>query len=59
MAKEITTEILIHAEPTIIWSVLTKFDNYPNWNPFINQSMGRWKLEKKLPLELNPQEQKE
>jgi len=32
---EISTEILIHATPQKIWSILTAFENYPNWNPFI------------------------
>ena len=35
MAKEIKTEILINATPEKVWSILTSFDNYPNWNPFI------------------------
>jgi hypothetical protein len=35
MAKEIKTEILINATPEKVLSILTIFDNYPNWNPFI------------------------
>ena len=33
--KEIRTEILINATPTQVWKVLTHFEDYPNWNPFI------------------------
>lgn len=35
MAKEIRTEITINSTPQKIWSVLSNFENYPNWNPFI------------------------
>ena len=40
MAKEITTEILIPATPEKVWSVLTDFDQYPQWNPFIKSITG-------------------
>ncbi|WP_298648932.1 SRPBCC domain-containing protein [uncultured Proteiniphilum sp.] len=35
MAKEIRTEIIIHARAEKVWVILTDFENYPNWNPFI------------------------
>lgn len=35
MAKELTTKILINASPEKVWSILTNFNAYPNWNPFI------------------------
>jgi hypothetical protein len=40
MAKEIKTEIVIHATPEKVWAILTNFDNYPNWNPFIKSIQG-------------------
>lgn len=40
MGKEITTEILIHAPPEKVWAVLTDFDNYKDWNPFIPSITG-------------------
>lgn len=54
MAKEITTEILIHAEPAIIWSVLTNFDNYPYWNPFIKSINGVVEVGKKITARIEP-----
>ena len=33
--KEIKTEILINASPEKVWKILTDFESYPNWNPFI------------------------
>jgi hypothetical protein len=40
MTKEIKTEILIHATPKRVWAILTDFDNYKNWNPFITSVEG-------------------
>ncbi|MDH6252805.1 hypothetical protein M2347_002532 [Chryseobacterium sp. H1D6B] len=40
MTKEIKTQITIHAVPEKIWAVLTDFENYPNWNPFITSLSG-------------------
>ena len=33
--KKITTEIEINAPVEKVWAVLTDFNNYPKWNPFI------------------------
>jgi hypothetical protein len=44
MAKEIKTEILINAAPEKVWSILTNFENYPNWNPFIPSLTGDVKV---------------
>lgn len=41
MAKQLTTEILIHASPAKVWSVLTDFEAYPEWNPFIHSIQGK------------------
>jgi hypothetical protein len=40
MAKEIKTEILIQASPEKVWQVLTDFDHYLQWNPFIKSIEG-------------------
>ena len=34
----IEAEVLIHASPEATWAVLTDFDSYPEWNPFIRAS---------------------
>ena len=54
MAKEIKTEILINATPTKVWSILTSFDNYPNWNPFIKSIKGDVKVGNKIIARLEP-----
>lgn len=41
MTKEIRTEITIQATPEKVWKILTDFNAYPNWNPFITSITGR------------------
>lgn len=38
--KEIYTEIEINASASMVWDILTDFDNFPNWNPFIKEISG-------------------
>ena len=40
MAKEIKTQIIINASAEKVWAVLTDFNNYPKWNPFIRSLTG-------------------
>jgi hypothetical protein len=40
MHKEIKTSIHINATPSTVWQVLTDFEKYPNWNPFIKEING-------------------
>jgi hypothetical protein len=54
MAKEIKTEILIHASPEKIWTILTKFEDYPNWNPFIKSITGDIKIGNKFRARIEP-----
>jgi hypothetical protein len=54
MAKEIKTEILINATPEKVWAILTNFDNYPNWNPFVKSIKGEVKVGKKITVRIEP-----
>lgn len=38
--KEIITKIIIERSAKLVWQVLTQFENYPNWNPFIKEISG-------------------
>lgn len=38
---EIRTTIVIAAPPETVWAVLTDFEAYTDWNPFIVQSAGQ------------------
>jgi hypothetical protein len=41
MKKEIVSEVEINAPPSRVWEVLTNFEKYPTWNPFIKKISGR------------------
>jgi hypothetical protein len=41
MKKNITTEIIINASKEKVWAILTDFENYKNWNPFMISSTGK------------------
>lgn len=55
--RSIRTEIIIEASKEKVWSVLTDFESYPDWNPFITSIQGEPKEETKLiaKLRLNPE----
>lgn len=38
--KELYTDITILSPPAKVWEVLTDFDSYPDWNPFIRSING-------------------
>jgi hypothetical protein len=38
--KEIITGIEINAPPSRVWQILTDFEKYPTWNPFIKRISG-------------------
>jgi len=54
MPKEINTEITINAKPEKVWAILTDFENYPNWNPFIKSLSGKVAVGKKINARLQP-----
>jgi hypothetical protein len=38
--KEICTKIIINASPAVVWNIITDFENFGNWNPFIKKISG-------------------
>ncbi|MES2617144.1 MAG: SRPBCC domain-containing protein [Bacteroidota bacterium] len=40
MSQTIKTQIIIQATPEKVWQMLTNFENYPLWNPFIKSISG-------------------
>ena len=54
MAKEIKTEIVIQATPEKIWKILTDFENYPHWNPFITSLTGEVEKGNKIVVNIKP-----
>lgn len=52
MAKQIQTSILISASPEKVWRILTDFERYPKWNPFIKEIHGAQKVGSQLTVQL-------
>ncbi len=52
--QHIETEIIINAQPDKVWSVLTNFENYPKWNPFIKSIEGETAVGKQLKVFIQP-----
>lgn len=53
--KELHTEILINASQAKIWHVLTDFNRYPEWNPFILHITGELQLNARLNVTIKPE----
>jgi hypothetical protein len=52
--KELRKEIAIAAPPERVWEVLTDFESYPSWNPFIQSIAGRPAEGEKLEARIAP-----
>lgn len=54
MAKEIVSQVLINASPEKVWTILTNFNDYKNWNPFIKSIVGNVEVGKKITARIEP-----
>lgn len=54
MAKEVVTAIDINAPAERVWQILTDFDEYPAWNPFIRSISGTLEPGARLRVTLQP-----
>ena len=52
--KEIYTEIQINASPTTVWNILTDFDDFSRWNPFIKEISGNIKVGSQIYVYIKP-----
>lgn len=52
MKKEIKTELVIQASPERVWEILTAFEKYPLWNPFVKSIQGNAKVGAKIVVRL-------
>ena len=55
---QIKTEILINAPIEKIWTILTDFSSYKNWNPFIQDIQGQPQLNERLIITIKPPKKK-
>jgi len=54
MKKEINTVILIATRPDRVWKILTDYEKYPSWNPFIKSLTGKVVVGNKIKVKLEP-----
>jgi hypothetical protein len=50
----IDTTVTIGAPPAAVWRVLTDFDRYAEWNPFVHGASGRAAVGETLVLQIRP-----
>lgn len=51
---ELSTGIDMNATPEVVWQILTDFERYPAWNPFITSISGELSLDARLQVEISP-----
>lgn len=54
ITMKLTTQVLIRATPSNVWSVIIAFNTYPNWNPFIKSITGNVEVGKKMVAIIQP-----
>lgn len=59
MTIEIATEIEINSTPDKVWNVLTDFQNYSTWNPFIKSITGEKREGERLVIQIIPPNRKQ
>jgi len=52
--RELRTEIEIEASAARVWRLLTDFERYPQWNPFIRRISGRSEPGARLSVFIQP-----
>lgn len=52
MKKDIQTEIEINASAEKVWQILSDFENFPKWNPFVIKVLGTPKVDEILNIEV-------
>lgn len=52
MKKDISTEIEINASAERVWQILSDFENFPKWNPFVIKVLGQAKVDEILQIQV-------
>ena len=55
MSKRLRTRIDIDATPERVWRVLTDFDAYAQWNPFMTRAAGTPAQGERLTIQMQPE----
>lgn len=51
---EIKSEIIINANPGTIWKIMSEFEKYSEWNPFIVSVVGKVSIGNKIRIKITP-----
>ncbi len=54
MPEQLHSDIVIEASPARVWEIVSDFDAYPEWNPFIRRIGGRMSVGSTLEADLQP-----
>jgi len=52
--KEITSQIVIDASAERVWQLLTDFESFPLWNPFIRRAQGKPEARARIEVHIQP-----
>ena len=52
--KEVYSEIQINASASVVWDILTDFEKFGEWNPFITEISGKLKEGSELRVFMEP-----
>jgi hypothetical protein len=52
--QQLHSDIVIDASPARVWEIVSDFDAYPEWNPFIRRIAGQMTVGSKLEAYLQP-----
>ena len=52
--KEVYSEIQIKASASVVWGILTDFEKFGEWNPFITEISGKLKEGSELRVFMEP-----
>ena len=53
MNHQISTSVIINADSSTVWKVLTAFERYSKWNPFIKSIQGKIEVGTKFHAEID------
>ena len=54
MTRQLITSIEIDAPPNVVWEILTEFERFDLWNPFIRSIDGKAAAGQKLEIKVKP-----
>ncbi|WP_045859460.1 SRPBCC domain-containing protein [Teredinibacter purpureus] len=53
MLREVRTDVVINASKEFVWETLTRFEDYPSWNPFATSIEGNLIVGENLAVTIN------